>query len=87
MAHLSVVPNRIRVDIWRAPGKWHETIGVIWNYYRSSDGKEFTFEFLDDTLLRCLKEQFPGSFRGMLATCLEPCAAYAYPIMVKIPDE
>jgi len=76
----------VRVDIFRENGDRYATISLKWDRYflKGSGG---SFEYLKDTLKRCVKKQFGTRYDGMWAVCLEPYSECAHPVMVKLEKE
>ena len=68
--------NNVRVDIWKESGKWYTTISLVWIEYHDGILNELFKEYLD--------KQYPRSFKGMKATCLEPYHRNGHPISVTI---
>lgn len=75
----TVNENMVRVDFWKPSGKWYDTVELEWDNYGSREYK-IGDELIHDTFRRCLKEQFSGHYKGMLATCLEPYHINSHPI-------
>ena len=73
----------VRVDFFRESGKWYTTEDMIWDRYSNKDSDGKGIELVDETFKRCLNEQFPGQFIGMIAICLEPYHEHAFPQMVR----
>lgn len=79
--HYSPNANHCRVDIWKQSGKWYDTVMVDFISVSAIEG-DLTSEFE-----RIFKEQYPGRYIGMRATCLEPGVARPYPISIVIEGE
>ena len=77
--HYSVDPAMVRVDIWKASGKWYTTEQMKWLSY---DGG-IHGELIHDIFASSIRASFPGSYIGMTLTCLEPYHAKAHPLMIK----
>lgn len=80
--HYSNEPNHVRVDFFKAGGKWGYTEmavwpGELWN------GKNL----IREAFIKVLKQNFPNRFRGLTAVCLEPYHEHTHPLMVHIPEE
>lgn len=76
--------RRVRVDFFKESGKWYSTEEIIWDRFKSEMGSEdVRWELIIETFKRCLQEQFPESFIGMTAVCLEPYHENAFPVMLK----
>ena len=73
-------PSMVRVDFFKASGKWYTTEEMQWDRY--SVDKDGTNELIHDTFRRCLKHGFDGYYSGMTAVCLEPCHEHGYPLML-----
>ena len=64
----------VRVDFFRASGKWYETEAMIWLDYNSSD--------IIATFRESLNKHLDGRLEGMTAVCLKPYHKNAFPLMV-----
>ena len=88
MSGYSDDPRMVRVDIWKASGKWYSTVAMKWvryHNYKPHDSKE-NFMTMKEVFLTSFLLAFPGSFKGMTATCLEPYHSHSYPVMIVIPE-
>lgn len=74
-------PQMVRVDIWKGL-KWYTTLELDWNKYSAGNGG--VYEHIRDTFKRLMDEQYPGQFKGMKATCLEPYHEEGYPLMIEL---
>lgn len=83
--HYSNSPEMVRVDIWKPSGKWYETVALKWDRYKTHlVGRPV--ELIHDTFRRCMKEQYPGSWLGMRATCLEPYHEHSHPVSIVLDE-
>jgi hypothetical protein len=76
--------DSVRVDIWKQSGKWYETVALKWDRYSSKDENGKIVELINDTFRRCMKEQYPGNWKGMRAICLEPYHENSHPISIDL---
>lgn len=72
--HYCSDPSMVRVDIWKASGKWYSTEQMKWLDY---DG-----QLIHDEFRRSFRAAFPGRYIGMTLTCLEPYHEHGFPLMI-----
>jgi len=78
MSNFSADEQSCRVDIWKASGKWYDTINLIWDEGWADGGR------IHSTFRNLMEDQYPGKWLGMHATCLEPFHKYSHPISIKL---
>lgn len=74
--HYSERPGNVRVDFFKASGKWYTTEAVDMEpFYEMGP-----VEGLQQALRVHLSD---GRLRDMTAVCLEPYSRHSYPVMIK----
>lgn len=71
--------SMVRVDFFKPGGKWYCTEAVKWTGGYGDVEIHTAFKI-------SLQDHFrdnPNRLNGMVAVCLEPCHAYAHPLMLK----
>ena len=73
----SLNPTQCRVDFFKDTGKWYDTVvlnmGVTEEEYNA---------YLPTEFARQLTIQYPTTYKGMIAVCLEPYSAHSHPVYV-----
>lgn len=66
--------SSVRVDFFRASGKWYDSEAMIWTDYNAPD--------IMAAFRECLYKHLDGRFEGMTAVCLHPYHKNAFPLML-----
>lgn len=83
--------NSVRVDFFRASGKWYVTDAVEWLTYEGSPakgGKLIHDAFAEALVTHLRGEPNVGRTRleDMTAVCLDPYHEHAHPLMMTVKD-
>ncbi len=81
MTHYSNDPEMVRVDFFKASGKWYTTEAVKWTgKWKGSE------QLIHDSFKQSLQDHFkfdPDRLSDMDVICLEPYHSHAHPIQLK----
>lgn len=81
MSNYSDDPAMVRVDFWKASGKWYTTEAVKWTAGWARDSCAI-YEGFAKSLRDHFKDD-PSKLSNMDATCLEPYHELSHPIQIK----
>jgi hypothetical protein len=76
MSNYSINPAMIRVDFFKASGKWCRTEAVEWRGYSNC--------CIQDAFKESIRMHLGGRMGGMIAVCLDPYHEHAHPLMLVV---
>ena len=80
MTHYSNNPAEVRVDFFKASGKWYTTVAMTWLHVSGTSWESPAL--IHDEFRLSLRDACPNRFVGMSAVCLDPYHPNACPIMM-----
>jgi len=75
-------PSHVRVDFFKATGKWSATEAISFIGWLG----DIHSAFIKSLAHRLVQPDGTLRYAGMWAVCLEPYSQHSYPLMKKVPD-